>query len=361
MPDTETRAMPAPRAPLSYDIVMATRNRPEAVALSVPLILAQSRLPREVFIVDSSDDDGPIRKIAQDAADSSPVPVHYIRSDSGSSYQRNLGLRQVTGDVVIFPDDDSLLYPDAAAAMMAVYEADPDGRIAAVCARPAETPPPGVLDGLDSYAAETMTPLRRALRGGRQQVKERLGALNPFVSIGTRLNAQHGDMSWLAGIGAETVPYMTGFRMSFRRGAIDGFDEALRRYAWFEDIDASFRAMSRGLVVMAPAARIYHHRAAAHRDNGYRMGLWAILNRAYVVMKAVHGNPTVFASPRREIARLRAYCTLRGLAYRAMARDSFGKDRARGAAAGIGRLQTLTRAAPGQLTEAYSTAVRDEA
>lgn len=352
---------------LSYDIVMATRNRPEAVALSLPLILSQSRLPREVFIVDSSDDGAPIAAIAarhaargaaqgaaQDAAQGS-VPVHYIRSERGSALQRNIGIARGRGDVVIFPDDDSLLYPDAAEEIMKIYEADTGGRIAAVCARPAEAPPPGLPGDLASYEAETTSPLRRALRQARQGVKEATGAANPFVSIGTRLNARHPVPGWLAGAGARPVPYMTGFRMSFRRPAIAaGFDEALRRYAWFEDIDASFAAMRQGLVVMAGRAQIYHHRVASARDDGRLMGLWAILNRGYVVMKAVHANARTFPHPGREAARLRAYCTARALAYRAMARDGFGRDRAGGAAEGLGQLDALIRAAPAELSATYS-------
>ncbi|MEO0831049.1 MAG: hypothetical protein AAFY03_11410, partial [Pseudomonadota bacterium] len=157
------------------------------------------------------------------------------------------------------------------------------------------------------------------------------------------------------------VPYITGFRMSFRRNVIakTGFDETLRKYGWFEDIDASWCALQHGILVGSDKARIYHHRVAAARAGGHRMGLWAILNRGYIVMKHVHANPKVFPKPSRETLRLGLYCRARAMAYRLMARDTFGKDRAKGAADGLVALPKLTAASAKDLPGIYSSLEAD--
>lgn len=340
---------------LDYDIVMATRNRPDAVALSLPLIMCQTRLPARVVIVDSSDDPAPIEALAQQAAKDLSCPVDFLRADAGLTHQRNIGLRHCSSDVVIFPDDDSLLYPDAAEEMMLVYEADVAAGIAGVCAKPVDQPPPETDGDLGSYEAEELTAPRSTLRRLRQHIKEALGFSNPFLAVGHQLNAQHDTPDWLASQNTATVPYMTGFRMSFRRAAIigEGFDETLRKYGWFEDIDASYTAMRHGLVVVANQARIYHHRTAAKRDGGYRMGLWAILNRGYVVMKHVRANPAVFPNPHRQAQRLKLYCRARTMAYRLLARDGYGQDRAKGAAEGLRQLHVLTDSPGGDLAAVY--------
>lgn len=340
---------------LDYDIVMATRNRPDAVALSLPLIMCQTRLPARIVIVDSSENPAPIEALARRAAENLSCPVEFLRTEAGLTHQRNVGLRQCSSDVVVFPDDDSLLYPDAAEEMMAVYETDMAARIAGVCAKPVDQPPPETDGDLGSYDAEKLTAPRSALRRLRQTIKEALGFSNPFLAVGHRLNDQHDTPEWLASRNIATVPYMTGFRMSFRRAAIigEGFDETLRKYGWFEDIDASYTAMRHGLVVVANGARIYHHRTAAKRDGGYRMGLWAILNRGYVVMKHVRANPTVFPDPGRQARRLKRYCQARTMAYRLFARDSYGLDRARGAADGLRQLQALTDSPMAELKTVY--------
>ena len=341
---------------LTYDVVMATRNRAEAVALSIPLILAQTRTPERVVIVDSSDDSAPIAGIVAQADGTGGIPVEYHRSDPGLTRQRNLGLTRCGADVVLFPDDDSLLYSDTAAAMMAAYEADTEARIAGVCAVPVTVPPPESAHELGTFDAETVGPVKARLRALRQRLKEATAPANPFLAVGNALNAGP-----VAALGpdlrqwVDPVPYMTGFRMSFRRAVIEGvgFDENLRRYAWFEDIDASWGAMRAGAVVVARGARIYHHRAAAARAGGYRMGLWAILNRGYVVMKHVHANPDIFPDPAREARRVKLACRGRALAYRAMARDAFGRDRARGAADALRGLPGLTASPPTALADTY--------
>ena len=340
---------------LTYDVVMATRNRPEAVALSLPLLLKQTRLPEQILIVDSSDDPAPIRALAEAAAATAPLPVIYLRAAAGLTHQRNVGLAQCRADVVIFPDDDSLLYSDAAAEIMAIYERDTGRVIAGVAARPVDHAPPETDGDLGAYEAEAVGPLRAALRRVRQEIKEASGFANPFVATGRALSAQYRAPDWLVAADVTVVPYMTGFRMSFRRSVIaaTGFDEVLRRYGWFEDIDASYSALRQGLVVTAEKARLYHHRVASARANGHRMGLWAILNRTYVVMKHVRANPQVFRHPGRDVARLGTYCRLRALAYAAMARDAYGRDRAKGARDGLGALSPLTGAAPDALAETY--------
>ena len=72
---------------------------------------------------------------------------------------------------------------------------------------------------------------------------------------------------WLSAENAVLVPWMTGFRMSFRTEVVRavGFDEALKRYAVFEDVDASFRVLKTHVLVGARNAEIYHHKAPSRR------------------------------------------------------------------------------------------------
>lgn len=338
---------------LSYDVVMATRNRPEAVALSLPLLLGQTRLPRTILVCDSSDDPSRIEAIVAGHAKDAPVPVRFMRCALGSSVQRNIGLAACTSDVVIFPDDDSLLYPDAAERMLEVYEADRDGRIAGVCARPVDRAPDETAGDLQSYAAEDVGPLRGAVRWLRQRGKE-WASQDPFLSIGQRLNARHEMPAAVAALNVTAVAYMTGFRMSFRREVIarTGFDETLKKYAWFEDIDASFAAMEHGMVVAALDARIYHHRVASSRDNGYRMGRWALLNLAYVTMKAVHRSG--LGHPETEAGRILRFCRMRAAGYMLARRGVYGRDRARGARDALGPAAEILSAPPDRLAEVYA-------
>jgi hypothetical protein len=52
--------------PLEYAIVIATRNRADALAISLPSMLNQTRLPKSIVIVDSSDDKSCIERRISD-------------------------------------------------------------------------------------------------------------------------------------------------------------------------------------------------------------------------------------------------------------------------------------------------------
>lgn len=348
---------------LDYDVVMATRNRPEAVALSLPLLIGQTRAPAQILVVDSSEDPGPISAIVADLADA-PVPVRYLRSDPGLPHQRNVGLAECRAEVVMFPDDDSLYYPDTAARIMAVYEADP--RIAGVAGRPADTPPEGAgLTGaaLASVDAETRGGFTRWIGRQRLKMQQRFDDLDPVLAVGRRLNESHGRLQLPPGLDAVAVPYMTGFRMTYRRAAIAaaGFDEVLKAYAPAEDIDGSFTALRSGPVVAARQAMIYHHRVAGARAGGERLGLWGVLNRSYVVLKHVDANPGLFgAAARAGIAGdLRRFMRGRVTGYALRARGGFGRDRLRGARAGLARLPDLIAAEGPDLPARYAALAQD--
>jgi GT2 family glycosyltransferase len=322
----EAAAFRKPARRLDFDVVIATRNRPEALALSIPLILGQSRRPQRLVVVDSSDDHAPVAAAVAEAVaaaradggadggagggwDGAVIVEH---SGSGSAYQRNLGLAHVEAEVVIFPDDDSLFHPGTSEAIMRAYELDTEGRIAGVCAADALEPPPGVLPA----ARYDMTPGQKRgarIMGLRNRVERRFAALNPTLYLGEVLMARAAPLDWFAAENCVLVESMTGYRMSFRTEVIRAapFDETLKDYALHEDLDASFAAMRLGSLVGARNARVYHHRFPSARGDAYTLGLTVVMNRAYVALKHVHDAGLAPAEAARARALIRQFCRLK--------------------------------------------------
>ena len=85
---------------LTYAIVIATRNRVDALRISLPLMLEQSRRPKQIVIVDSSDDPTQVGTLVNGIQ--SDVPIHLLRSEAGTSLQRNLGVGLVSESVTFF-------------------------------------------------------------------------------------------------------------------------------------------------------------------------------------------------------------------------------------------------------------------
>jgi glycosyltransferase involved in cell wall biosynthesis len=249
-------------ARLDFDVVIATRNRADALALSIPLLLGQSRVPRRLIVIDSSDDHAPVAAAVARATAGHPVEVIVEHGPPGAARQRNQGLRHVTADIVFFPDDDSLCHPGTTAAIMEVYERDTEGRVAAV--NPADTlePPPGVLEAAAYDMTAAHKRMARTVRA-RTALGRLMPEVNPRFVIGRILMARAPQLPWLAAIDAVPVEWMTGYRMSFRTAAlkaVGGFEGIFGGYSLFEDTDASWAVTDAGCVVGANRGRIYHHR-----------------------------------------------------------------------------------------------------
>lgn len=334
-----------------YATIIVTRNRADALALSLPLMLTQSRLPQEVLVVDSSDDPAANMALVDRLAAITPVPLRHISSPPGMTVQRNIGLAQITAPVVFFPDDDSLVLPGALAAMMRIYDLDRAQVVGGVCSAEAKTPPEGVLT--DRQATYAMTPadrLRARISRLRYAVEERFFR-DPFHRCAAAKYARlPAPPPWMEAENAITVPWMTGFRMSFRTDLIRqrGFDENLGRYALFEDTDACFGILQSHLLVGARHAQIYHHKAPARRANGRALGAMQILNRAYVLARAGCGDAAL-------IAQMQRFARYKIAQYRLGARGDFGRDRLAGARAALQAAPALFTAAPDDLTAVYLT------
>src|SRR5512134_3200590 len=184
---------------LTLDVAIATRNRARVLDLSLPLLLKQSRKPNTIIIIDSSDDPEAVANVVNTYSARSDIPIKFIRSSAGTALQRNVALEHVTSDIVMFPDDDSLLLPGALDAIMRIYEADVEETIGGVCGREVLEAPADVLSvARRSYKMTRLDRMKQRL--GRQRfLLERRFCPDPLTVHGrSRCNA-HGTPGWLSG------------------------------------------------------------------------------------------------------------------------------------------------------------------
>lgn len=351
-----------PSAPqLTFDVVIATRNRPDALALSIPLILQQSRLPQKVIVIDSSDDHTPVAEIvAATTADwvrDQGGEVIVEHTAKGLPRQRNRGLSHVTADVVIFPDDDSLFHPGVSQAILETYEADTEGAVAGVCAAETMTPPAGVLEA-SAYEMTSAHKREATTRRLRNRLERRFSQLKPTLYLGQLLRDRRPRPAWMNTTDYSLVEYMTGFRMSFRSAVIkaETFDETLIDYAVDEDIDASLSAARHGLIVGALKARIFHHRFPGGRGNAYTLGIFTVLNRAYVMHKHIAGGGLSTAEAATARSRLRMFTRLKLMIGLLGARSAWGREHLKGAWKAAREARKMEQMPADQLSDAYRAA-----
>lgn len=349
------------RNELTFDVVIATRNRPEALALTIPLLLGQSRTPEKLIVIDSSDDHPPVVEAVKTAVGDRKVDLVIEHTEKGLTRQRNRGLTHVTSKIVFFPDDDAVFFPGTSEAIMNIYERDTEGAISAINPAAALEPPPGVL-GAAEYEM-TKAHQRHALTvAPRTRIARNLNMLSPRYFIGRKLLTRAPEITWLREMDALPVEWMTGYRMTFRTSAIrdQGFEPVFGGYSLFEDTDASWIAWRKGVVVGANRGRIYHHRFPSGRADRYGLGAMGLANLAYLMAK----HSADLGLEQTEISKSHKltsrYSRLRMLIARFKSvRDPGAAEELRGMKAAFGAIDLLFAAPRDRLAETYLSVKRD--
>lgn len=251
------------RAPSAF--VIATYNRPDDLTRTVESLLAQTVLPTELCIVDSSPD-APARESIEKMCEEAGLPVDYHHpAPRGLTVQRNVGIDRTTGDPVFFIDDDVWMAPDCHEEVLAEYGRwGPElGGVRATPVRPA-TP-------------SLATRIYRRIFG--------IGGWWPEASGKVRSGFYAEGVSDSAGV--RKIEYFNGWFMSYKREVFEHerFDEALAGYGYKEDIDFSYRVSRRYVLLQTPKARCDHLKSPSARLNSHNLQRMNLANQFYLHRK----------------------------------------------------------------------------
>jgi GT2 family glycosyltransferase len=217
-------------------VVVATMSRPSDLALTVTSLVAGTALPREVVVVDASADDGTEIAAGQFAATFRGVDFLYRRVAPGLPGQRNAGLAAVSGEIVLFLDDDVTLEPEFLEKLLAAFD------------DPAVAGATGVITNqfLPPAYARAFQWLFRQVRYAPRSYLQRSGLPTFLYQPEARAD----------------VEILTGCNMAFRREVLGGFDE---RINYFDDDDISLMVGRSRRLVQVPSARLEHRLATSAR------------------------------------------------------------------------------------------------
>src|SRR4051812_49156781 len=96
---------PTATEPLSVSAVMCTRNRAGSVDQAVRMVLANDYPNFDMIVVDQSTDDSTGEQL-RPIAEEDPRLTYLHVDEAGLSRAYNTGIRNSTGDVLVFTDDD---------------------------------------------------------------------------------------------------------------------------------------------------------------------------------------------------------------------------------------------------------------
>jgi GT2 family glycosyltransferase len=232
-------------------LVICTRNRPVQLERCLRSLAPCMPYLHEVVVVDNGPGDDSTRRVA----DAVPGTVYVAEPRPGLSAARNAGMRQSSGDIVAFTDDDVVVHPDWAARLTRFFD---DERVMCVTAQIL----PLALSTPAQVAFETV------LGGFSQGFQPILFDRNYFEAL-----KRYGVPVWHIGAGAN---------MAIRRSAFElvgDFDERLGAGAagCSEDSEFWYRLLAAGWRCRYdPTAVVFHE----HRSS------WQELeNQAYQYMR----------------------------------------------------------------------------
>ncbi len=247
-------------------LVIATYRRSREVCALLRHMLALPDTPGEVVVIDGSPDDDTRDAVRRWAVENRlPFELVYVRSPSGLTRQRNVGIDASGRSIVFFLDDDCLPEPGYFRAIRELYVKDTAGAVGAVCGSPVN---------------QMGVPLSRRWRARFLLGLARKGSAGDYQRMGT---------SMPIGItrpftGARRVAVMPGCTMSFRRATLERhrFSSYFYGYSQGEDLEMSLRVGRDYVVVWSGDARAIHDHATGGRPASMEKGRMEVRNRHFI-------------------------------------------------------------------------------
>jgi GT2 family glycosyltransferase len=246
------------------------------------LAAAQSRPPSQIIVVDASADWCDTRRQVERDLESIYPNIEWIFEPAhvkSAASQRNQGIRLASEDVLFLLDDDSLMFPPAAAYIMSVYEEDVERKMAGVSlcgSREAPDAPKRSSRAAQVKAVEqpktdqTRVGLVRRLK--KAAVPEWPGYLKNETPGVIPDSLKHHDLL--------AVRQFSGCYMTFRREICEKepFTDWLKGYSVAEDYDISNRARRHGIIAKHRSALCHHAKTVGGRPANYQLEYSRALN-----------------------------------------------------------------------------------
>ena len=251
----------------TISVILATHDRPESLLRAVQAVLAQTRPPEEVIVVNDGAEEisGQIGQMHRAAG----VAFHHCRRDRPSlPASRNRGAGLARGDILLFLDDDVVLPGDYLRRLAELYDADTSGRIAGIG---------GVL-----------------VNSAHGKLAARLWwAIATFFAV-NRWAPRVVAARYVApapGLGGRLAPArsLSGGAISLRRevAAVDRFAEDFTGYALGEDTEFAYRVGRRRPLFVAGELKARHEVAPNGRPDMRDRGRMYAANMLYILHNSV--------------------------------------------------------------------------
>lgn len=228
------------RSPLSYTVVVPTKDRREDADATVGVLFEQSRLPDRIVVVDASVPTYVPSPELLEQARHIGVDLVVLPSRPSVHVQRNLGARHVETPIVLFLDDDVRIPPNYAEALLARWERHGLEALGGIQGTPAVVPRQGRL----ARALRRLAMLSYVDPSGDAMTLRRSGKVRYAPE-------PRGDVR-VPVLGSGATAYRTDLALSHP------FDERFVGYTPGEDLEMASRVAAEAPLVQTPEVRWTH-------------------------------------------------------------------------------------------------------
>lgn len=179
----------------TIDLVVATIGRTGELERFLGSAAAQTYRRLRVIVVDQNPDD---RLEAILSPFASELEIRHLRAERGLSRARNLGLAEVSSDLVAFPDDDCWYPPDLLARVVERFEAHRDWDGLSACCTDSDGRPSTMLWDRRAGRIDRFNVWRRAISTSvflRRAVVEIVGPFREELGAGSGTEYGSGEES----------------------------------------------------------------------------------------------------------------------------------------------------------------------
>ena len=255
---------------MRFSVVIPTMRRERILEATLDSLRDCDPAPDEVIVIDA-DADQSSRPVVT-AFDQQVAPeVRYHSTEPSLTRQRNLGIDDASGDVVVFLDDDVNIEPDLFGRLAEIYREES-------------------VVGATGHVVEPQTPRKLGPRSKLRSLLPGGGEDGTFT--------RYGYPRYLRDPGEDRdVEFMQGCFMSARREAAQAvrFDEHMTGYALAEDEDFSYRLSRLGRIRYVSDIVVEHRKLGFGSADERRFGRLVVINRAYLFKKNFEQTPAARA------------------------------------------------------------------
>lgn len=251
---------------MEVSVIIPTYNRTLELKDALESIIAQTKLPKEVLIVDDSEHDEIQNLIKQkkNEFECKGVAPNYIRNEKerSSAIARNIGIEHSTGDIILFLDDDIILEKEYIEEILRVYEEKPKAL--------------GVQGYITNMFSKSITSKMRYMIG-------RIFFL--WYPENNKCRVQPSAEPTYPSPLEKTIEcqWLAGSNSSYTREILQilKFDENLKRYSWREDVDLSYRIYKKipNSLYITPRAKLIHKGSKTARSPKKQL---ILMQRVYI-------------------------------------------------------------------------------